>query len=109
MSTPSLPPVSGSSQPETVSDLSRFEEEPLTHKEAAKVYAGSLLIDALSAVTPDKAMALGALGLVVPVIGPALAPAGAAPGEAVHHHPDPVRYHGTIKLSCFLTQVDDLD
>lgn len=58
----------------------RIDGESFTHKEAAKAYAADVALTVVQAVVPDKTIALPALSLVVPIIGPALAPAALIAG-----------------------------
>lgn len=57
-----------------------IDGEPFTHKEAAKAYAADAVLTVAEAVVPDKTIALPVLALVVPIIGPALAPAALITG-----------------------------
>ncbi len=54
--------------------------ERFTHAEAAKAYAADAVLTTAEALLPDKLVALPALALVVPLVGPALAPAALLAG-----------------------------
>lgn len=88
----------------------RIDGQTYTRAEAAKAYAADALLTAAEAVVPDKTVALPTLALVVPIIGPALAPAGLIAGamwDAAEAVTAPVRvpvsaakaaYHGVLAL-----------